>query len=156
MVSFCSMRGVNVFIEQPMASLLFLTPEMSECLKTLSLARIPTHLGGFGGTSVKPIEVYTSMDNDSTKQMRRSKREAFERLGPRRQPIALPKPRTFLKKPSRVNYGWKSAGWVSATVTSGKRQKDSQEYPAEFAASVALVAVSALPQASREASCVAA
>eukprot|EP00959_Pyramimonas_sp_CCMP1952_P249548 5216475-Pyramimonas_sp.AAC.1 len=142
MVTFCHMRGVRVVVEQPLNSTIYRTAELSEALLMACAKRIITNLGAFGAISVKPIEIWTTLSPHALLPLVRRRTQAFKRLGTYSElcPAKRVK-KTQGSKPKK--YGWSKKGWVSGTYNS--RQKQSSQYPLEFARVAARVVVKGLP-----------
>ena len=51
------LRSVRVLLEQPLRSLMIAFPAIEIALRLISARRISTHLGAFGATSLKPLEL---------------------------------------------------------------------------------------------------
>ena len=116
LIVLAALRGVYVLLEQPMNSLMLAYPPISSALRIVAARRLCTHLGAFGGISMKPLELWTTT-GDAALALVRSRREALERLGD----DALPLVRTD----------------ASGNVTGTAALPASQAYPADFAKEIA-------------------
>eukprot|EP00959_Pyramimonas_sp_CCMP1952_P114359 2391126-Pyramimonas_sp.AAC.2 len=107
-----SIRNVFWAVENPLNSLLYQVPWMSECILTCAGKRFTTSLGSFGGSSRKMLEIYSTAPAHLVERflLRKAERSA---------------------KRSRLTS--ESKGW-----TTGSRPdlKSSQCYPPEFASAV--------------------
>ena len=74
------MRALRWSVEQPLNSILYVVPEFSVSLKILSGVRMVTHLGAFGGKSVKPLEFFHNFPADSVSIIVRGKAAANSKV----------------------------------------------------------------------------
>ena len=61
-------RGVKYAVEQPLNSLLFCTPWLSDSIQLARGHRFTTSLQMFGGSSLKILEIYTNLSEPITKR----------------------------------------------------------------------------------------
>eukprot|EP00959_Pyramimonas_sp_CCMP1952_P220348 4606875-Pyramimonas_sp.AAC.1 len=167
MLTFCSMRSVRTFVEQPLNSTIYRAAEIIQAFDLVNARRFVTNLGAFGAATVKPIEVWCTFFPSQFLSLVRARQLAFQRLGPNYKELCKPIPRKSSGKKTRLAhevssskkaaaarevskgkkataqkgqdnfYGWSKKGWVSGTVKNGARQKSSSAYPVEFAEALA-------------------
>ena len=130
MIVYGRMRGIKMTIEQPLNSLLYWCPEVSEALRTVQALRCVSYLGAFGAHSVKPIEIMTTQEGATMQLLVRGKREANKRLGKKKITLVTTGKRKTLKRVKEGSFACRT-GWSPKHWTQGKKgiQKKSQEYP---------------------------
>ena len=121
-----------------MRSLFYHTPEFLNVLSVCPMTRLVTYLGAFGGPTVQPIELFTTLPRGTCAGLVQSYKSAGERTG-HKDKLFTEGPRHKKRKEGQV--GWSSTGWVN-----GQRKKmaKSSAYPREFCLAVALAAETAL------------
>jgi len=112
------LRKVWVVVENPMNSMLWQISVMRTTLESMQAKRFVTYLGAFGGPSLKPLELYSTMPASKMVHIMRSQVEGRTRL-------ALGGNKKVLAK--------RTGKWIGATGD----LKESEEYPEEFAQAIA-------------------
>ena len=110
-------RHVFLGLEQPIRSHFFAHPSVEDTLRNVAAERQVTYLGGFGGESLKPLEVHATLPVHAALRLRRPHAVAAARLGVRGRPLVQPQ----------------RGGWFRGTAA----MSASQTYPWEFAMSIA-------------------
>ena len=139
-------RAVHVVIEQPLHSILYRTRVMEGMRLTLSLHRITTWLGAFGGDTPKPLMLWTSIHPDVAERfLQRSRALAMASLTARSDLSE-----TFqvdARLTHRVSCATSSSSaWGGAEWVVGNREglEGSKAYPECFCEAVAQLAVMSL------------
>lgn len=127
-------RHVRFVVEQPINSLLYHVQHMQDSFRITRATRMVTHLGAFGGRTVKPLELWTTLSTADIIQLSKSRRQAQVTLGGAK----LYAVKSSIKKSSdrpRAK-GWCKDKWVSKN---GDAMKSTQEYPDMFTELVAQI-----------------
>eukprot|EP00959_Pyramimonas_sp_CCMP1952_P052989 1108572-Pyramimonas_sp.AAC.1 len=68
-------------VEQPINSLVYHVQHVRDAMYITCATRMIPHLGAFGGRTVKPLEVWTTLDFSDITRLSKSRREAQVMLG---------------------------------------------------------------------------
>ena len=132
-------------IEQPLNSLFFHMGFVSDSIYKCEAGRTITNLGAFGSSTLKPLELWGTLQFLSKIVRRRP--EAYRKLGKRRDNLTV---RTVKRTGATRTRGWGSDKlWITGKPT----QKASQTYPDEFTRSIASLAWGNLTPSSRGEAC---
>ncbi|CAK0808810.1 unnamed protein product, partial [Prorocentrum cordatum] len=133
-----AVRGFYVSVEQPAHSLLFHDPSMVDAIKNVSAKKMFLWMGGWGGNSLKPTEIYYTCPAERFSVLHKSFKEAAAVQGKGKgKASASTDSRVVIrqKKSARTSgKGWKTGEWIT-----GKKAelKQTQEYPDNFCAAFA-------------------
>lgn len=129
-MALCSMFDIHVFCENPTGSQFFRTPEFLVARDFAGLASYQIYLGAFGQTSLKPITVFMSHNEETIQGLLISRKLARERVRELGSPMKLAPLTRRIKTRSKKTTGWNAKGWVTGAKRNLRR---SQAYPREFA-----------------------
>ena len=122
-MTLASCRCLRITCEQPLNSLFYALPGVRSAIKMCKLSRHVSWMGGWGGPTMKPDELYTNM-RDGAQVIVKGHKEAVARLGKTKR-LALTK---------RI----RKAGTQKHFVVGQKPVlKQSARYPSEFAVAFA-------------------
>jgi len=135
-------RNIYTSVEQPLASLLFWDISFKTAMRHSGARYFFFWMGGYGGLSMKPSTLFTTLPKGVVDALYRSKQQATTRLGDAVKPLTVRTPRS-----SKSATGWSQTGWVSGDKAV---QSLSAEYPCDFCEAYATAIVSVLCEDARE------
>eukprot|EP00959_Pyramimonas_sp_CCMP1952_P192456 4023975-Pyramimonas_sp.AAC.1 len=103
-MSVATQRLAYAIAEQPMRSLYYFTPELMRARRTCNLRRIVTYEGAHGARTLKSTEIFTSLPESAVAGLRRTRKDAMARVGPKKETLHTVGPR--LKAPKKDLNGW--------------------------------------------------
>ncbi|CAK0910874.1 unnamed protein product, partial [Prorocentrum cordatum] len=136
MVNVAPMRNLRIVCEQPLASDLYDLPCFKAAIAVSTLRRCATWMGGLGGSTMKPDEMFSNLEGAEFASMQKTYKGARARIG-------KPKSKSTLAFQTKRHTPSKRTGWKSGTWVAGRKKhmKRSAHYPVAFTRAYAVLVV---------------
>eukprot|EP00959_Pyramimonas_sp_CCMP1952_P415843 8712621-Pyramimonas_sp.AAC.1 len=80
-MALAAVRGLCFSVEQPVNSLLYFSPSVSASIERTSARRFHFWMGGWGGGSAKPMEMYHTCPGDHIQALHKDFKSASQKIG---------------------------------------------------------------------------